>query len=206
LRIVSDGDNNLFWVILHDHKGRFFIEGNPHTHPGRFGVTSENGEVHLAVSKKGVKIASLHAWAWISGFLAGNEPGLEKSFGPDPDERQIERWNAERLRFKNVGDWTFEPWFELTNFPSSARLPAFVWALRADEVWSFVNGEWRATPGVISNGGFIVNSSCFKKREHELEVVLFLSGSEERVDPGHLVCVKCGRSYEVHDEDPSARL
>jgi hypothetical protein len=70
------------WVET-DGFGRCRLLGNAHTFPGLIAVWSETLDAGVSISRSDVRTASPEGWAWIDGFLAGNEPGFHEFVGID---------------------------------------------------------------------------------------------------------------------------
>lgn len=70
------------WVEAGDF-GRCRLDGNAHTFPGRISAWSETLDAWVAISRSDVREAPPEAWAWIEGFLAGNEPELHEFLGTE---------------------------------------------------------------------------------------------------------------------------
>ena len=74
--------NDRLWVET-DGFGRCRLEGNAHTFPGRMAAWSETLASSVTISRSDVRDASPEAWAWIDGFLSGNEPEFHEFLGID---------------------------------------------------------------------------------------------------------------------------
>jgi hypothetical protein len=92
--------------------GAGYIDGNVHTHYGRFGVWYPEMRDGLATSLSEVKSMTDEAACWIAGFLAGNEPGpyeylglmyVDPALEIEPTDEEMQRWREFAERFRRTG-------------------------------------------------------------------------------------------------------
>jgi len=76
------------WVLTTRVSGRCYLGGNAHTHPGHMHAWSEQLDKLITIRKDDITEASPVAWAWIAGFLTGNEPDFAHWLGTTWDEAE----------------------------------------------------------------------------------------------------------------------
>src|SRR3954466_12159457 len=92
--------NPQLWIVWGERRERLYLFGNCHTFPGRMAAWHPDG-FDLCVSKFEIHEASEQSWAWIDGFLAGNEPAPPD----DQDEVQFALWSGSARDFRDRGQW-----------------------------------------------------------------------------------------------------
>jgi hypothetical protein len=182
------------WVDTADF-GRCRLLGNAHTFPGRIAAWSETLGTDVTISRSDVRQASPDAWAWIEGFLAGNEPEFHDFLG-------IDALAADALPDDDPGWDRYKQ--AVSEFRSTGSMPT---ALRArpalppppglsPDPWSTAGGEVLRWNGVVwvpldpqpqLNFGLLVGTVCDERGHHEI------SG----VGGHHLFCADCGEITEV---------
>lgn len=188
------------WVVVQGFDGRCYIIGNSHTFTGRMTCWSEATGQTFSFSKNEVLDASETSRAWIDGFLAGNEPTPVDMFGvgiydADDSDPRWSRWQDAVRQFRATGSWPHEPWHDLTPFPPGTRLPAFVWTLRGDEVWTWDGASWvRAEPQPERRFHLLLGTVCDQRGHCDLAVVTSV----------HTVCDDCGSTTEGVPADISS--
>jgi hypothetical protein len=94
------------WVIAHNGE-RGILEGNPHTHPGRFSVRWESTGLTHPTSLSDLADMSAEASVWLRGFMSGNEPDVYDVLGLDdgvePTDGQYEVWRRQLADFRQTG-------------------------------------------------------------------------------------------------------
>lgn len=101
---LPNGVDPRLWIIWGDPSTRVYLVGNSHTFPGRMSAYHPDGW-EVSVSKFEILEASELAWAWIDGFLRGNEPSAPQ----DNDEEADLAWEAIVTEFRRTGDLP-RPW------------------------------------------------------------------------------------------------
>jgi hypothetical protein len=175
--------------------GRCRLDGNPHTFHGRIGAWSETLGTGVTISRSDVRQASPEAWAWIEGFLAGNEPELHEFLG-------IEALNAEMLpeddpahgryagalaAFHATGSWPFEI-AQRPTLPPPPGLSRLPWTAAGGEVLGWDGGAWvPLDPQPELHFVLLAGTVCDERGHHE----------RDEAGDHHVFCPDCGELSEV---------
>jgi len=175
--------------------GRCRLEGNAHTFPGRIAAWSETLGSHVTISRSDVRDASPEAWAWIDGFLAGNEPELHEFLGIDSlgadsmpaDDPAWQRYEEALAEFRSTGSMPF-PINARPTLPPPPGLSPEPWSAAGGEVFGWSGTGWAPLdPQPQMNFGARVGTVCEERGHHDLA-----SAGEH-----HLFCGDCGETTEV---------
>jgi len=175
--------------------GRFRLDGNAHTAPGRIAVWSDAVGSGVTLSKSDVRDASPEAWAWIDGFLAGSEPELYEFLGIDAldadlladDAPAIRRYQDAMAIFRATGSLPY-PIERRPTLAPPAGLPRAPWSAAGGEVLGWVGRAWQPlVPQPELTFALIVGTICAERAHHELT----LAGDH------HVYCADCGELTEV---------
>lgn len=188
-----EGLDQQLWIRRTGSDCRDYLVGNCHTFRGRMGAYCPKGDFGYSVSLHEIEEMSPESARWVAGFLAGNEPGPDDMFGPGihdtPEEDpHWQRWRDALSEFRTTGAWPHAGWRHLIPFPPGMTLPAFVWALRGDEVWTWDGDAWvKADPQPARRFRLLEGTVCFE-RGH---------GESIGVSAVHWVCEDCGETDEL---------
>lgn len=99
-------------LMVWDHSGcRGYIQGNGHTHPGRFQVVWGDEDTYRLTSIGDLSRASKDALIWLDGFLCGSEPAYFELYPDDPDDDFVEEhyddWRSRLDDFRRRGVFSF---------------------------------------------------------------------------------------------------
>jgi hypothetical protein len=182
------------WVDTADF-GRCRLLGNAHTFRGRIAAWSETLGAEVTISRSDVRDATPDGWAWIDGFLAGNEPAFHEFLGinaraadalPDGDPGWI-RYQQALAHFRSTGSMPFPLSSRPTMPPPSGLSPA-PWSAAGGEVLGWNGTAWiPLDPPPPLTSGLLAGSPCEERGHHELHA------AGER----HLHCADCGEMTEV---------
>lgn len=180
------------WVET-DGFGRCRLERNAHTFPGRIGAWSETLGTSVTISKSDVREASPEVWAWIDGFLTGNEPEFHEFAGIDPredeppeDDPAWRRYEEALTEFRSTGSMPFELKPRPTLPPPPGLTPE-PWSAAGGEVFGWDGNAWiPLDPQPQINFALLVGTVCEQRGHHDLEMV----GDQ------HLFCGDCGEITE----------
>ena len=187
---ASDG----LWVEA-DGFGRCRLLGNAHTFPGRIAAWSETLASNVTISRSDVRDASPEAWAWIEGFLAGNEPELNEFLGMDApaaedlpdDDTGLQRYEQALANFHSTGSMPL-PLSARPTLPPPPGLSPEPWSAAGGEVLGWNGTAWvplEVQPQI--NFGVLAGTVCDKRGHHELQYV----------GEHHVFCGDCGEVSEV---------
>ncbi|HEU5379847.1 MAG TPA: hypothetical protein VFV38_30865 [Ktedonobacteraceae bacterium] len=97
------------WFIQEGCDEKHYLQGNPHTFPGRMAAWCPKQQQGFCVSKSEIQECSVAARYWIQGFLSGNEPAYPTDDEGYPleseDDPQIKKWRAAIQLFAKTGVW-----------------------------------------------------------------------------------------------------
>lgn len=180
------------WVET-DGFGRCRLDGNAHTFPGRIGAWSETLETSVTISKSDVREASPEAWAWIDGFLAGNEPEFHEFAGigalddePIEQDPAWQRYEHALTEFRSTGSMPF-PLNRRPTLPPPPELSPEPWAAAGGEVLAWNGNAWvPLDPQPRIKFALLVGTVCEARGHHVVEMV----GDQ------HLFCSDCGEITE----------
>jgi hypothetical protein len=178
--------------------GRCRLDGNAHTFPGRIDAWSETLDCSVTISRSDIREASPTTWAWIDGFLAGNEPEFHEFLGIgrheagrfDDDDPAYDRYRRAMADFRRSGSMPTELRGRPTLGPPSG-LPIEPWSLAGGQAFGWDGSVWVVLdpqPDDVSS-----RTICAVRGHHELE------GAGEV----HLFCVHCGMLIELEDAPTS---
>jgi hypothetical protein len=182
-------------------RGVGYLDGNAHTHLGRFGVWYPDERDGFATSHDEIVSMSEEAACWLAGFLAGNEPGLEEYLGiqyldpqPDATREDVTRWHAFTERFRRTGycpPLGLRPDVPLV-LTEKERAEMRVqgelrpWAQAGERVWVPVGDTWvEADPQPDLVDGELAGTICAERGYPELM----------GLEMGWSICMDCA---EVH--------
>ncbi|WP_375504758.1 hypothetical protein [uncultured Jatrophihabitans sp.] len=159
-------------------RGVGYIDGNVHTHRGRFGVWYPEMRDGLATSLDEVESMTDEASIWITGFLEGDSPDLYDYLGADVDEtpEELARWQAFCARFVQTGVWPALNARPTQPVPISdagrihMKLEGWIpWSYVGERVWVQRADAWvEADPQPdVDAWGFLHDSTCQHQGWHE---------------------------------------
>ena len=184
------------WVTAEGYRGRLFLLGNAHTHPGRMSALSEALQAGTNISKYEITGASAGARRWIEGFLSGNEPDPADYLGIDAlaeadlsdDDPGYGRWRTALAVFRESGIMPHLTRVPTVPFAADARLSHSPWVLAGGQVWVWRAGAWVvADPQPALDGGLLAGSPCATRGYHDM------ADGDER----HYCCIDCGLTEEA---------
>lgn len=187
---ASDGP----WVVT-DDLGRCRLLGNAHTFPGGIAAWSEALNVNVTIARSDVREASADAWAWIEGFLAGNEPEFHEFLGIDATAAEAlpdtdpgwKRYRQALIAFRSVGSMPF-PLNARPTLPPPLGLAPEPWSAAGGEVFHWMGSAWvPLDPQPQMHFALVVGTVCEERGRHDLE----------GVGDHHLFCADCGELSEV---------
>lgn len=187
---TSDGP----WVET-DGFGRCRLLGSAHTFAGRIAAWSETLGANVSISRTDVLDASSEAWAWIDGFLAGNEPAIHEFLGIDAraadaradDDPGRGRYQQALAHFRATGSMPF-PLTTRPTLPPPPGLSPEPWSAAGGEVLSWNGTAWAPrNPQPQLGFGGLVGTACNERGHHVLE----------GVGEHHVFCGGCGELTEV---------
>jgi hypothetical protein len=155
--------------------GRCRLDGNAHTFPGRISAWSEALAEWVTIDRRDVRNASAEAWAWIDGFLAGNEPELHEFLGVEPheamdaDEATEKRWQSTLQEFHRTGVLQF-PLDPRPRVAPPADLSASPWVLVGGQVLRWDGADWTAEdPQPELHYATLAGTICDQRGHHLME-------------------------------------
>lgn len=175
--------------------GRCRLDGNAHTFAGRMGAWSETLNASVTISRSDVREASSEAWAWIEGFLAGNEPELHEFLGIEASEAEVlpdddpahRRYDKALAVLHATGSLPF-PLDSRPTLPPPPDLNPAPWAAAGGEVFGWDGSGWRPLePQPELHFALLAGTTCDERGHHELE----------GVGDYHVFCADCGSLSEV---------
>ena len=175
--------------------GRCRLDGHAHTFPGRVAAWSETLASSVTISRSDVRDASPEAWAWIDGFLSGNEPEFHEFLGIDADAADAlpdddpgwKRYEQALAEFRSTGSMPF-----LLNarptLPPPPGLSPEPWSAAGGEVFGWNGTAWvPLDPQPQINFGLVAGTVCLERGHCELD----------GVGEHHVFCGDCGQITEV---------
>ncbi len=119
-------DPKLWFTLEDDPNKRYYLDGNPHTFPGRMrGYDVESGR-GFSVSKYEMAAFSVETEYWVKGFLSGNEPEPPRDSEGDqlpPDHPLNLQWERSAAHFAEQGAWVDPQPESSTPEQSNATIP-----------------------------------------------------------------------------------
>ncbi len=170
--------------------------GNAHTFPGRISAWSDDLGYSVTISKDELVDPSADVQAWVSGFLAGQEPrfaefiGVDEPYDDDLDEDPSlnARYRAFLHAFHATGHFPF-PLHRRPTAPPPEEWEQRAWLTVAGEVLRWDGSAWiKAEPQPTLRYELIEGTICFD-RGH--------CGDSEWFPPDSDICRDCGRLSTV---------
>ena len=181
--------------------GTGYIDGNPHTHRGRFGVWYPDERDSFPTSLDEIVSMTDEAASWIAGFLAGNEPGVYEYLGiqyldpqPDPTQEEEDRWHEFTAEFRRTGYCPQlglrpdAPLVLTADERAEMRIKGEMrpWALAGERVWVPVGDTWvEADPQPELVNEELVGTLCAERGYPELM----------QLEMGWSICIDCAEVY-----------
>jgi hypothetical protein len=174
--------------------GRCRLDGNAHTSPGRISAWSETYSAWVTISRSDIRETSPEAWAWIDGFLAGNEPDFHEFLGIDwadaesvaEDDPAHDRYDDALASFRATGSLPF-PIERRPTLPPPPGLRPAPWSAAGGEVFGWDGTSWRPLdPQPELRFALLAGTLCDERGHCEPEIV------GER----HTFCADCGNLSE----------
>jgi hypothetical protein len=185
-------------VVVDGHVG--YIEENAHTFAGRMHIYFPHLGHDMTQSLSDIDPMTDEARGWITGFLAGSEPGIYEYLGtqwldsddqPDPTEDEWARWREFTATFRRTG---YCPWLgrrpvtplvitddELSELRVDGELTP--WVLAGERVWVPAGQTWtEADPQPTLVRGQWPGTVCAERGHPELTTL----------DSGWSICIDCG--------------
>ena len=165
--------------------GAGYLDGNVHTHRGRFGVWYPEEGDGFPTSLSDIESMTDEAACWIAGFLAGNEPGPEEYLGiehidaaleVEPTATELDRWRNFTAEFRRTGYCPMLKARPIEPVPiTDARRrrirvdPWVPWSYAGQRVWIQRDEPWvEADPQPPTDEwGFLPDSICAQRAFHE---------------------------------------
>lgn len=161
-------------------RGVGYIDDNPHTYPGRFGVWYPDLRDGLATSLSEIESMTDQARLWIAGYLAGSEPALADYLGIDDEndatEDEFHRWADFRARFRETGycpplERRPRGRLEITS-AERAQIAVDPWqpkAIAGERVWVPDGETWvEADPQPGIRNGQLADGTCARRQHHNM--------------------------------------